>query len=150
MTNNEFKVLLGVQYAELLKMTATKGREYTNDNTDQLINFKEQAAELGMRPEQVLMVYLNKHLSAIKSYVRTGQVHSEPIEGRITDAILYLVLLRGLITDGRPMDGTQILAAWDTLRMNEGDVHTAMARALGLGSVDELRTTEGVKNAKPR
>ena len=100
MNKQQFRTLLDDVHRNLVNLTATKGEEYSGD-ADQLSNFKRQAAELGMEPEKVLMVYLSKHLDAIKSYTRTKKEFSEPIEGRINDAILYLILLTGLISDRR-------------------------------------------------
>ena len=37
-------------------------------------------------PQMALLVYLEKHMDAIRSYIRYGSVMSEPIEGRIKDA----------------------------------------------------------------
>ncbi|TXG97713.1 MAG: hypothetical protein E6R08_06235 [Nevskiaceae bacterium] len=103
MRKDRFQSLLTFQLEQLKKLTATKGKEYTNNESsgaaDQHANFYRQAQELGLTPEQVLGVYLNKHLDAVKSFIKTGAVLSEPIEGRIDDAILYLILLRGLVID---------------------------------------------------
>lgn len=101
MNKNQFRVLLDNTHKNLVNMTATKGEEYSRNDSDQLDNFKRQAAELGISPMMVLTVYLNKHLDAIKSFIKNGREFSEPIEGRIDDAILYLVLLKGLISDHR-------------------------------------------------
>ena len=98
MDKREFRNLLDATYQSLVNLTASKGEEYSRD-TDQLANFKRQAEELNATPEKILMVYLNKHLDSIKSFVKTGKVHSEPIEGRIDDAILYLILLKGIVQD---------------------------------------------------
>jgi len=98
MNHQEFQALLAHQAEVLQKITATKGAEYSNDE-DQLANFKRLAAELGLPDIKVCLVYLTKHLDAIKSYAKRGEVMSEPIEGRIDDAILYLILLKGLIRD---------------------------------------------------
>lgn len=98
MDKREFRNLLDATYQSLVDLTASKGEEYSRD-TDQLANFKRQAEELNATPEKILMVYLNKHLDSIKSFVKTGKVHSEPIEGRIDDAILYLILLKGIVQD---------------------------------------------------
>lgn len=100
MNKHQFVSLLENTYKSLLELTATKGEEYSRD-VDQLANFKRQSVELGISPEQVLQVYLNKHLDSIKSFIKTQKVLSEPIEGRIDDAILYLILLKGLLEDGR-------------------------------------------------
>lgn len=100
MTKDEFLRLLNDQLQTLIELTMTKGEEYSRDD-DQLANFKRQATELDMNPEKVLMVYLNKHLDAVKSYVKTGRVLSESIDGRINDAILYLVLLKAVVRDGQ-------------------------------------------------
>ena len=84
---------------ELIHLTRTKGREYAN-NDDQLANFKRLGTQLGLRPEQVLYVYLAKHLDSIQSFLRhPEQDLSEPIEGRIDDAILYLILLKALLDE---------------------------------------------------
>lgn len=105
MKKSDFQDLLTATHNTLRALTDTKGEEYANSgerrDTDQLANFKRLAAEMGITPEQVLNVYLTKHMDGIKSYIRTGKVLSEPIEGRIDDAILYLILLKGLVIDSR-------------------------------------------------
>ncbi len=99
MKKNDFQVLIRTTMQTMLDLTATKGEEYANSNADQHANFKRLAEEMGINPEQVLNVYLSKHLDGIKSFIRTNKVYSEPVEGRIDDAILYLILLKGLLVD---------------------------------------------------
>ena len=101
MNKNQFRLMLDATHNNLVSMTATKGEEYSRDNDDQLANFKRQAADLGVSSIMVLAVYLNKHLDAIKSFIKNGREFSEPIGGRIDDSILYLILLKGLISDHR-------------------------------------------------
>lgn len=86
------------------KITASKGREYTLDSDDQLANFKRHAQALGVSPELIWAVYFNKHIDAINTFVRdthagVDRVRSEPITGRIDDAIVYLLLLKGIMID---------------------------------------------------
>ena len=105
MRKDRFQLLLKQTHDAMLALTASKGEEYTNNAAagaaDQHANFKRLSEELGLTPEQVLSVYLTKHLDAIKSYLRMGREFSEPIDGRIDDAILYLILLKGLIVERR-------------------------------------------------
>lgn len=96
MRKTEFQQLLIKQHETLLSLTASKGEEYANDDKDQLANFKRQAAELGITQQQVLRVFLTKHLDAITYYCRTGKVLSEEVIGRIDDAVLYLILLKAM------------------------------------------------------
>lgn len=105
MTPNQFEKLLADQADKLQALTRTKGKEYARDDDDKLANFKRLGKSLNLSPEAVLFVYLSKHLDAITYYV-SGQKwssprdeSSEPIEGRIDDAILYLILLKGLLAD---------------------------------------------------
>ena len=104
MTNETFKSLLANQFNQLNLLSNTKGKEYARDDSDSLANFKRLGVSLDMSPEAVLFVYLSKHLDAITHYIakqgwdRPGS-GSEPIEGRIDDAILYLILLKGLLQD---------------------------------------------------
>jgi hypothetical protein len=100
---SDFDYLLHQTFRHLSDLTESKGREYAG-SADQLANFKRLADRLCLEPEQVLLVYLAKHLDAIDTYVRDYSAHtepvlSEPIEGRIDDAILYLCLLKALIRD---------------------------------------------------
>lgn len=99
MTRDEFDELLSATFSNLTALSDSKGAEYAHD-ADQLANFKRLAQRLGMTSEAVLMVYLTKHLDSIESYVRRPSMDlSEPIDGRIDDAILYLCLLKALIHD---------------------------------------------------
>ena len=88
-------------YERLRALTATKGEEYKRREDNQFANFERGAQALGLTREQVLMVYLSKHLDSITTYVKDRAAnqekqYAEPITGRIDDAILYLLLLRGM------------------------------------------------------
>ena len=108
MKKERFKKLLTQQLETLQQLTAGKGEEYARSD-DQLANFKRQAAEFGLQPEQVLAIYLNKHLDSIKTYIKhktptSVYALSEPIEGRIDDAILYLCLLKAMVVEQNEKD----------------------------------------------
>lgn len=100
MKKERFQHLLEEQFIRISKLTGTKGEEYSRSD-DQLANFKRQAADLGLDQRQIWAVYFNKHIDSIKSYLKTldDSKLSEPIEGRIDDAILYLILLRAMIVE---------------------------------------------------
>jgi cyclopropane fatty-acyl-phospholipid synthase-like methyltransferase len=100
MTRDDFIALLQSEFEKIVQINRIKGHDYAGED-DALSNFKRNADRLGLTSIQVWAVYFHKHLDAIETFVREGGVASEPIEGRIQDAILYLFLLRGLIEDGR-------------------------------------------------
>ena len=99
MSKTEFQELLAQVCAHMHDLTATKGEEYSRDE-DQLANFKRAAVEAGITPQQAWLVFFNKHLDSIKTWVRGGTL-SESIESRIDDALLYLILLRAIVKDGK-------------------------------------------------
>jgi hypothetical protein len=96
--------------AKMLQLTESKGEEYKAGDADQFANFNRQARDLGLDRKAILMVYLSKHLDSIRNFVRLGDKAklSEPIAGRIEDAILYLYLLLGMVKD----DQAQRDAEW--------------------------------------
>lgn len=103
-------------YEQLKLLTASKGEEYKRREDNQFANFERGAQALGLTREQVLMVYLSKHLDSIVTYVKdraAGQekVYAEPISGRIDDAILYLLLLRGMTIENDEAYGRRVAAA---------------------------------------
>jgi hypothetical protein len=92
------KIEFDTMVKELEDLLTNKGKEYAGD-FDALGNFKN-GHDIGVTPNQKLWIFLDKHLSSIRSYIKHGQVFSnEPIEGRISDAINYLFLLRCLIAE---------------------------------------------------
>jgi hypothetical protein len=100
MTQEQITNIAEQIFAECLELRKVKGKDYSESNEDILINFKKAADKFGMTPYQILGVYMDKHYCAILNYIKNnGQSESEPIEGRINDAINYLILLRGLIED---------------------------------------------------
>jgi protoporphyrinogen oxidase len=112
MTKQQFAQLLDtIQQAERL-VREDGQREYAHADDNAFANFERGAAALGLTREQVLMVYLMKHMDGIVAYVRGHRSQREDIRGRIKDARLYLALLWGMIeseetTADEPPPGTE-------------------------------------------
>lgn len=105
MLAKQFDKLVNETVETCKEIMVSKGGEYAHGE-DRLDNFKRNAAEMGLTPEDVWMVYFRKHLDAITTYVkdvRVGTVRprSESIMGRYDDAINYLMLGKALIIDRR-------------------------------------------------
>ncbi len=98
MQREQFTKLMDETYDVLKGLNQTKGHDYAGDD-DALNNFKSAGERVGLDPIQVWGIYFLKHIAAIETFVKEGNVKSEPIEGRIQDAILYLFLLLGLIAE---------------------------------------------------
>ena len=102
MTRQEFEHYQAILFSKCADIATAKGNEYSGLE-DAHMNFKRLGHKLGLPPEKVLMVYLTKHMDSIDSFIRSGLDSShltEPIEGRIIDAITYLSLLAALIETG--------------------------------------------------
>lgn len=97
--NEIFKEL----FDSCLELQYSKAKDYAS-NSDALSNFKSQDAEaLGLTPFQKWGVYFGKQamsiLGAIGKNPNYPSTTSEPIEERINDAIIYLVLFKCLLED---------------------------------------------------
>ncbi len=78
----------------------TKGSEYTVGSADRLANFRGAGSDAGIRMEQAWYVFWNKHVRAIASYVKNGEVKSnESIESRIMDCVVYLLLFTKMVRE---------------------------------------------------
>jgi hypothetical protein len=100
MNKTQFLRFIGDVAEKLRGLSNSKGVEYAGSD-NQFANFERLADRLGLDRERVLMVYLSKHMDAIDSWVRTKKEYSEPIEGRIEDAILYLTLLLAMTKESK-------------------------------------------------
>ena len=93
-------------------MQKEEEEEYLKKNADYadrnglniLANFERVAKNLNITPQMALLIYMEKHMDAIRTYIRFGSVMSEPIEGRIKDARVYLSLLRAMVEQKNAVD----------------------------------------------
>ncbi len=85
-------------FDECQRFRAAGQAEYARD-ADAFANFKRVGERLGLSPEKVLMVYLEKHLDGIHAFIGGHRSQREPIQGRINDAIVYLCLLEAMIEE---------------------------------------------------
>lgn len=98
MTRGEFTHFQRGFMEQCVQVAKSKGNEYSGLE-DTHANFKRLADKLGLTKEKVLMVYLAKHMDSIDSFIRNGCDEAgltEPIQGRILDAVNYLTLLAAM------------------------------------------------------
>src|SRR5574337_1295810 len=97
----EYNRIVDETWNHVHRLSHLKGGEYAGDK-DRLANFRRNAEALGIAMETVWAVYAAKHWDAVMQFVkdvatRTDRVRSEPIEGRIDDLIVYLLLFKAII-----------------------------------------------------
>ena len=74
-------------------------KEYAHGQEDVFANFRRVAKAIDSDMQKVLMVYLLKHIDGISAYVKGYKSQREDVRGRITDAIVYLMLLWGMVVE---------------------------------------------------
>ena len=84
---------------EITKTRKSGQKEYAHEKNNVFANFERIGDGLDISREKVLMIYLLKHVDGIKAYVNGYKSQREDVRGRITDAIVYLCLLWGMIED---------------------------------------------------
>lgn len=119
MKQKQFEQELAEVIQECTSMLTKKGREYQAteiDGIEVFQNFINVGNTLGLNKEDVLFVYFEKHIHSISKFLmdlRSGKSLSEiennmtePINGRIVDAINYLLLLNSMINERRENENT--------------------------------------------
>ena len=76
-------------------------KEYARRSDNAFANFERIGESLELKREEVLLVYLLKHIDGICAFVKGHKQQREDIRGRLTDAIVYLCLLWGMIDDDK-------------------------------------------------
>ena len=74
-------------------------KEYARNQNNAFANFERIADYIDTDRQKVLLTYLLKHIDGICSFVNGYRSQREDVRGRITDAIVYLCLLWGMIDD---------------------------------------------------
>ena len=95
---------------ECFSTMKSKGHDYRQGSPDALKNFKLDALAMEIPMEKVWYIFAAKHWKAIQTFcAKGGQLESEPIEGRIKDVIVYLLLFYKLVQEmkEKPVDSPQ-------------------------------------------
>ena len=101
MTYQNMKRIVRLQLKEVLKTRDQGQKEYAHDENNVFANFERSSNLLEISREKSLMIFLLKHIDGISAYIKGHKSQREDVRGRITDAIVYLCLLRGMIEDGK-------------------------------------------------
>ena len=106
MTKADMVIVMDKVLAKCKAMREAGQKEYAHREENAFANFERVAERLGMTREQVLLVYFEKHVDGIHSYIQGHQSQRESVRGRIYDAIVYLCLLHGMVDENeQPKDG---------------------------------------------
>jgi hypothetical protein len=91
-------------YEMVIDTLLKKGTEYqANDNV--FSNFEENAKDLGLTKYQIWNIYFNKHVKSITNSIKTNPTDPltkevpEALQGRVIDAIAYLLLFNAMISE---------------------------------------------------
>lgn len=116
-------------------MCRGKSADYASDK-DVLANFKSVAEDAGVTPFQVWHVLFSKHISSINNSIKREPAApvcvTEPLSGRIIDAIVYLKLLTCLLEDNKPQPTATPIQAYV-------ERHTPKVLPMKKSSLDEDR-----------
>ena len=100
--------------------------EYAHDEDNVFANFDRVSNLLEVDRKKVLMTYMLKHIDGISAYIKGHESQREDVTGRITDCIVYLMLLWGMIEDdsiSRKESNPSMHRMWDRLQGEDGSIH---------------------------
>ena len=80
-------------------MRAAGQKEYARKNNNAFANFERVAKAIEIKREEVLMTYILKHVDGVLAYIKGHKSQREDVRGRITDIIVYLCLLWGMVEE---------------------------------------------------
>jgi hypothetical protein len=137
---------------EIRMMRDAGQKEYAHDNDNVFANFERVGNLLHVDRAKVLMTYMLKHIDGIVAYINGHESQREDVTGRITDCIVYLTLLWGMIEDdkvSRKEGNPSMHHVWDTIKDANGGISMDTRCVLGDGipsndSMPEMRQ-EGVR-----
>lgn len=101
LTHHEFMKLSEEIFIKIQNTARQGQREYSHGMQEALGNFNRLAKDLNMPREKVLWIYLKKHLDGVLSHINGHRSQREPIDGRITDVIVYMCLFWGMVYEDR-------------------------------------------------
>jgi len=109
--------------------------EYSHDNGDVFANFNRVSDLLDVDRKKVLMTYMLKHVDGIAAYVKGHKSQREDVTGRITDCVVYLMLLWAMIEEEngivhREESNPSMHDVWNGLKAESGSILADKRRTL--------------------
>lgn len=92
-------------HATEIDLLRRKGGDYS-PGEDTLACFKRIARAYGVEPVLVGAIYLEKHLDAIRTYIKEGKLNVESFYEHIIDARVYLNLIHALDVERNERENT--------------------------------------------
>ena len=105
MNKQDFNTLTKHIWETIMSTRDSGQSEYARDTEDVLANFKRIGSWKNESQESVLLTYLLKHIDGIISHVNGYVSQRESVKGRITDVMVYCMLLWAM-TEEREMAQT--------------------------------------------
>lgn len=91
--------IMAATFTRLDKLREQGQAEYAHDDENGLRNFEALASDLNINREQVLWIYMKKHLDGILAHINGHRSQRESVHGRIDDVHVYLELFRAMVID---------------------------------------------------
>ena len=99
MKKKDFDVLANKIWESIITTRDQGQDEYARTEEDVLANFKRIGNWKNETQESVLMTFVLKHIDGIMAYVNGHQSQREDIRGRLTDVMVYCMLLWAMVED---------------------------------------------------
>jgi len=99
MHRQDMKKLIDDIFEEVLRVRDAGQTEYARDKDNVFANFERVASFTGTTREKALLTYMIKHIDGICAYADGLQSQREDVRGRITDIIVYCLLLWGMVEE---------------------------------------------------
>ena len=97
MTHDAMITLINKIFSQVKEIHTAGQKEYAMDEDNVFANFERIAGQTSQDKKMVLWVYLMKHIDGIASHIKGHRSQREEVQGRLTDAIVYLCILWGMI-----------------------------------------------------
>ena len=99
MRRQEMKVLIERIFKEVLRVRDAGQTEYARDKENVFANFERVASFTGVTREKALLTYMIKHIDGLCAYADGHRSQREDVRGRLTDVIVYCLLLWGMVEE---------------------------------------------------
>ena len=96
--------LMEYVFEEVTRIRNAGQSEYARDLKNVFANFERVASFVGESREKVLLTYMIKHVDGLCAYADGHKSQREDVRGRLTDIIVYCILMWGMAEDNEKQE----------------------------------------------